>query len=55
LTLAFFIPFVVYDIMKQMKRFKTDGTKEVYNSINRMMIMAVVLILFFVITKQNHL
>lgn len=55
LSIAVIIPFMIWDLIKKRKKDKIEGTKDLYNSINRMMIMAVVLILFFVITKQNHL
>ncbi|SFD89895.1 hypothetical protein [Flavobacterium phragmitis] len=55
LSIGVIIPFMIWDLIKKRKKDKIEGTKDLYNSINRMMIMAVVLVVFFVITKQNHL
>ncbi|WP_289659680.1 hypothetical protein [Flavobacterium panacagri] len=55
LSITVFIPFVIWDILKQSKKFKTEGTKDIYNSINRMVIIAVVLVIIFAMAEQNYL
>ncbi|MNK59052.1 hypothetical protein D3C87_781510 [compost metagenome] len=52
--LAFF-PIMIWNLIKQWKKDKVEGTKEFNSSIYRMLLMAVVMIVIFFITKQNHI
>jgi 4-hydroxybenzoate polyprenyltransferase len=48
------IPIMIVNLIKQRKEDKVNGTRTFQASIYRMLIMAVVLGLFFLITKQNY-
>jgi hypothetical protein len=47
--------YIILDVSKQRKNDKAERIKKLSESVNRMMIMAVVLIIMFAITKQNHI
>jgi len=55
LSSAIVIPYGILDVSKQRKNDKAERIKKLSDSVNRMMIMAVVLIIMFAITKQNHI
>lgn len=55
LSIAIIFPVTIWNIIKQRKIDKIERTEELKHSINRMMILAVVLVIMFAITKQNHI
>ncbi|MEG0849375.1 MAG: hypothetical protein RSD71_14165 [Flavobacterium sp.] len=54
-SIAVIIPIMIWNLIKQKKKDKINGTREFQSSIYRMLIMAVVLIIIFYITKQEHI
>ncbi|OXB00679.1 hypothetical protein B0A81_20610 [Flavobacterium plurextorum] len=54
-SIAVIIPIMIWNLIKQKKKDKISGTREFQSSIYRMLIMAVVLIIIFYITKQEHI
>lgn len=46
---------MIVNLLKKRKEDKLNGTKIFQSSIYRMLIMAAVLLVFFFITKQNHI
>ncbi len=54
-SIAVIIPIMIWNLMKQKKKDKINGTREFQASIYRMLIMAIVLIIIFYITKQEHI
>ncbi|TDX10364.1 hypothetical protein EDB96_2768 [Flavobacterium sp. S87F.05.LMB.W.Kidney.N] len=55
LSIAMVTLYIILDVSKQRKNDKAERIKKLSESVNRMMIMAVVLIIMFAITKQNHI
>jgi 4-hydroxybenzoate polyprenyltransferase len=55
LSLIIMIPIMIWNLIKQKKNDKVEGTKEFQFSIYRMLFMAVVLVIMFYMTKQNHI
>ncbi len=55
LSIIIAFPIMILNMIKQRKNDKVNGTKEFHHSINRMMIFAVILVIMFAITKQNHI
>lgn len=55
LSIAIIYPVMVWNLLKQKKNDKIYGTEKLKHSINRMMFLAVVLVIMFAITKQNHI
>jgi hypothetical protein len=53
LSIIVIIPLTVIKMIKQRKEDKLNNTKEFQSSIYRMLIMALLLVVFFFITKQN--
>ena len=53
LSLPIIILLVILDLAKQKKEDKLNDTKTFQSSIYRMLIMSVVLIVFFFLTKEN--
>jgi hypothetical protein len=53
LSIIVIIPVAVFNLIKQKKQDKLNNTTEFQSSIFRMLIMAVLLVVFFFITKQN--
>jgi 4-hydroxybenzoate polyprenyltransferase len=53
LSIIVIIPVAVFNLIKQKKQDKLNNTTEFQSSIYRMLIMAVLLVVFFFITKQN--
>lgn len=49
------IPFTIWNLIRQKKEDRAEGTNEFKFSIYRMMIVAVVLGFMFFITRQNHI
>lgn len=54
-SIVVIIPIMIWNLMKQKKKDKINGTREFQASIYRMLIMAIVLIIIFYITKQEHI
>ncbi|UUW07534.1 hypothetical protein NLG42_15640 [Flavobacterium plurextorum] len=54
-SIAVISPIMIWNLIKQKKKDKINGTREFQSSIYRMLIMAVVLIIIFYITKQEHI
>ncbi|WDF65618.1 hypothetical protein [Flavobacterium sp. KACC 22763] len=55
ISILVIFPFMIWNLIKQWKKDKAEETKEFRSSIFRMLIMAVVMILIFYVTKQNHI
>lgn len=55
LSIIVLIPFTVFKIIKQRKEDKLNGTKEFQSSIYRILFVAVVMVVFYFLTKQNHI
>jgi|GEM_PF-1095304 len=55
LSIATVTLYIILDVSKQRKNDKAERIKKLSESVNRMMIMAVVLIIMFAITKQNYI
>lgn len=55
ISLAVIFPIMVWNLIKQRKEDKNQGTEEFKHSISRMVIMAMIMIIIFCITKQNHI
>jgi L-asparagine transporter-like permease len=55
LSIIIIIPLMIVNLLKKRKEDKLNGTKIFQSSIYRMLIMAAVLLVFFFITKQNHI
>ncbi|SCY43418.1 hypothetical protein SAMN02927916_2059 [Flavobacterium anhuiense] len=55
ISIIVIFPIMIWNLIKQWKKDKVEETKEFKPSIFRMLIMAVVMIVIFFITKQNHI
>lgn len=55
LSIIVITPVMIVNMIKQRKEDKLQNTKIFEASIYRMLIMALVLLAFFLITKQNHM
>lgn len=55
LSIIIVIPLIIVNMIKQRKEDKINNTKEFQASIYRMLIMAVMLAVFFFITKQYYI
>jgi len=55
ISLLLIFPLMIWNLIKQWKNDKVEETKEFKSSISRMLIMAIVMIIVFLITKQNHI
>jgi Na+-translocating ferredoxin:NAD+ oxidoreductase RnfE subunit len=55
ISIIIIIPLMIVNLLKKRKEDKLNGTKIFQSSIYRMLIMAAVLLVFFFITKQNHI
>lgn len=55
LSLPIFIPLMIANLIKQRKEDKVNDTNKFQSSIYRMLLVGVVLVFFFFVTKQNHL
>ena len=55
LSIIIMIPLAIIHLIKQRKEDKLNDTKEFQSSIYRMLFMAVVLVVFFLITKMNYM
>ncbi|KIQ14672.1 hypothetical protein RT99_22830 [Flavobacterium sp. MEB061] len=55
LSIIIVIPLIIVNMIKQRKEDKINNTKELQASIYRMLIMAVMLAVFFFITKQYYI
>lgn len=55
LSIAIIFPIMIWNLIKQKKNDKANGTEELKHSINRMMFLAVFLVIMFAITEQNHI
>ena len=55
LSIIIIIPVIIVNMIKQRKEDKINNTKEFQASIYRMLIMAVMLVVFFFITKQYYI
>lgn len=55
LSLILIIPIMTLSLIKQRKEDKLKGTKEFQSSIYRMLIVAVIMVVFYFITKQNYI
>ncbi|KAF2080848.1 hypothetical protein [Flavobacterium sharifuzzamanii] len=55
ISILVIFPFMVWNLIKQWKKDKVEETNEFKTSIFRMLIMAVVMIVIFYVTKQNHI
>jgi L-asparagine transporter-like permease len=55
LSIIVIIPIAIISLIKQRKEDKVNDTKEFQSSIYRMLFMAVILGVFFFITKMNHI
>jgi hypothetical protein len=55
LSIIVIVPIAIFNLIKQKKQDKLDDTTEFQSSIYRMLIMAVMLLIFFFITKQNSI
>ncbi|QOG01009.1 hypothetical protein [Flavobacterium sp. MDT1-60] len=55
LSLIVIIPVIIIDFIKKKKEDKLNDTTEFQSSIYRMLIMGVMLLVFFLITKQNDI
>jgi len=53
LSIIVIIPVAIFNLIKQRKQDKINNTTEFQSSIYRMLIMAVLLVAFFFLTKQN--
>jgi heme O synthase-like polyprenyltransferase len=54
-SIIIIIPFMIVNLIKQRKEDKIKGTTMFKSSIYRMLIMAVLLVVVFFITKQNQI
>lgn len=54
LSIIVVFPIMIVNMVKQRNNDKIHGTKELHHAVNRMMIFAVILVIMFAITKQNH-
>lgn len=55
LSIIIIIPTATIGLIKQRKEDKHNNTTEFQSSIYRMLFIAVVLLVFFIITKQNYI
>lgn len=55
ISIIVIFPIMIWYLIKQWKKDKVEETKEFKSSIFRMLIMTVVMIVIFFITKQNHI
>lgn len=55
LSIIIMIPLAIIHLIKQRKEDKLNDTKEFQSSIYIMLFMAVVLVVFFLITKMNYM
>ncbi len=55
LSIIIIIPTATIGLIKQRKEDKQNNTTEFQSSIYRMLFIAVVLLVFFIITKQNYI
>lgn len=55
ISIIVIFPIMIWNLIKQWKKDKVEETKEFKPSIFRMLIMVVVMIVIFFITKQNHI
>ncbi|KQX00672.1 hypothetical protein ASC72_07305 [Flavobacterium sp. Root420] len=55
LSIIVIIPVAIFNLIKQRKQDKLNNTTEFQTSIYRMLFMAVLLIVFFFITRQNNI
>lgn len=55
LSIPIMIPFMIYNLIKQRRDDQINGTTMFKSSIYRMLIMAVILMVFFFITQQSHM
>jgi hypothetical protein len=55
LSIMVIIPIMVFNLIKQRKEDKWNGTELFRESIYRMLFMSVILIAFYFLTKQNHI
>ncbi len=55
LSIILIIPIMTLSLVKQRKQDKLNNTKEFQSSIYRMLFMAVVMVVFYFITKQNYI
>ncbi|PWB25473.1 hypothetical protein DCO46_08950 [Flavobacterium sp. HTF] len=55
LSIILAIPFAIYNLNKQRKEDKINNTENFKSSIYSMLFMAVIMIAFFFITKQDHI
>jgi len=55
ISIIVIFPIMIWNLIKQWKKDKVQETKEFRSSIFRMLIVAVVMIVIFFITKQNHI
>lgn len=55
LSIIIIIPIMILNIIRQRREDKLNGTKIFQASIYRMLIMVALLLVFFFITKQNHI
>jgi len=55
LSIAVIVPVSIVNLVKEKKEDKLNNTENFKFSIYRMLFMAVILCVFFFITKQNHI
>ncbi|WP_217341310.1 hypothetical protein, partial [Flavobacterium sp. A45] len=54
-SITIMIPFMISNLIKQRREDQLNGTTMFKSSIYRMLIVAVMLVVFFLITKQNYM
>jgi len=55
LSIVVILPITTLSLFKQIKNDKIHGTKELQHLVNRIMILAVVFVIMFALTHQNHI
>lgn len=55
LSILIALPIAIWNLLQKRKNDKINDTKEFRHAIYRMLIMAVIMIIIFFVTKQNHI
>ncbi|WPO77979.1 hypothetical protein [Flavobacterium sp. KACC 22761] len=55
MSILVILPIIIFDMMKQRKQDKQNGTAKFQSAIFRMFIMAILLVIAYLVTRQNYL